>query len=123
MNIIIPSSTMTLINNRKNCNIDYDDFYTFSWNDLPNYILSDSITSDIMENITIIEPDWTESEKRLYAFVIGKRILLHRTHKNNIIIHYITKRITFSYSKWEHYIVIYKDTEYTPFSYDFTLCL
>jgi hypothetical protein len=92
--------------------------YFFSWDDLPYYILSNSITPEHIEYITIDEPNWEEIESRLDT-PIGRRILIIGSNYNRITVQYITKRI--SSTEWEHYIVIFNDRECSPYLYHFTL--
>ena len=94
------------------------DEYLFSWDDLPNYILSNSITPEHIEYISINEPNWDEIESRLDT-PIGRRILIIGHNYNRITVQYITKRV--SSTEWEHYIVIFNDRECSPYLYHFTL--
>ena len=92
--------------------------YDFSWDDLPNYIISKSITIEDMKYVTINEPDWEAAEKRLDP-PIGRRILLFGKIYNQVMVHFITKRV--SSSEWERYIVMFKDDECSPYLHHFTL--
>jgi hypothetical protein len=95
-----------------------NDDILFSWDDLPNYILSTSLTRDHFTNINIVEPRW-DLVKIKMKMPIGRRILVKQQYDQPIIIHYILTCT--SVKKWDRYIVIFIDTEYSPYLYHISL--
>ena len=115
MKIDIPN---ILIQTKEEYDEQQEQKYDFSWDDLPNYIISKSITSEDMKHVTINEQNWNAAEQRLDT-PIGRRILIFGKIYNQVMVNFITKRVTSS--EFEHYIVIFKDYECSPYLHHFTL--
>ena len=89
----------------------------FSWDDLPNYVFSTSLTRDHFKNINVVEPRWDLIEIKLKS-PIGRRILVKTHHQPPILIHYILT--CKNRERWDRYIVIFQDKECSPYLYHFS---
>jgi len=94
---------------------------TYSWDSLPDYIMSDSITHEMIQHCSdfLVDMDWAAMESKL-DMAVGCRYLLHKEiipYKNfKIIQEYLT--VYYGKKRWNRMIVTYIcSMEYSPYPF------